>query len=505
LLPLMASLAEATWSIVVVDTRTGEVAVASATCLENFNLEAGVPVVIVGKGAGAAQSLIDAGAINRRRMRDGLRAGAPPEKILYDLVANGTSPQRRQYGISAFSGPSVTFTGTLAGLAAGGVTGEVDGLRYAIQGNVLVGAEVWHAAEVALVETPGDVGQKILAAMEAARSQGGDGRCSCSVSAPTSCGAPPPGFVKSAHVGFVIVARVGDTDGACTGGGCAQGDYYMNLNVIGGANDPDPVFTLFDLYADWRANLAGRPDHVLSEALPSAHSLPADGITTTTVTVRLVDVDGVPLARGGAEVRVRAVQGTASDEGAAAGGDFAALAVAGPVVDHDDGTYSFELRAGTRPGTARFVVTADDGAVTATLFPFLEVRLDPVRPLHAGLDAISVSEGAGVPFVLDVPEAPGASYFLLASGSGTRPGVHVGGALLPLNPDLLFHCSVVEANSASLPGSFGALDADGRAQAMLVTQPGELAGFVGGRVDWAALVVGAGVLATNAVGFDVLP
>ena len=32
--------ADATWSIVLVDTRTGEIGIASATCLTNFDLQA---------------------------------------------------------------------------------------------------------------------------------------------------------------------------------------------------------------------------------------------------------------------------------------------------------------------------------------------------------------------------------------------------------------------------------------------------------------------------------
>ena len=59
-LVLLASVAEATWSIVVVDRATGEVCVATATCLAGFNIANAVPVVVVGKGAAAAQSYIEA-------------------------------------------------------------------------------------------------------------------------------------------------------------------------------------------------------------------------------------------------------------------------------------------------------------------------------------------------------------------------------------------------------------------------------------------------------------
>ena len=121
------------------------------------------------------------------------------------------------------------------------------------------------AAEDAFRNTDGDLGERMLAGMEAARFFGGDGRCSCPQGSATSCGAPPASFEKSSHVGTVVVARIGDTNGGCGGLGCARGSYHLNLNVIGNRNDPDPVFTLQERYDTWRANRAGRPDGILSE------------------------------------------------------------------------------------------------------------------------------------------------------------------------------------------------------------------------------------------------
>ena len=111
-------------------------------------------------------------------------------------------------------------------------------------------------------------------ASEAARALGGDGRCSCTVGAPTSCGVPPPNFTKSAHVGFIVLARIGDVDGVCNPTvGCSSGRYYLNLNVIGSNRAPDPVLTLQADYALWRAALAGRPDQVHSTAALDAPAL----------------------------------------------------------------------------------------------------------------------------------------------------------------------------------------------------------------------------------------
>ncbi|MEC7724043.1 MAG: hypothetical protein VYD05_00920, partial [Planctomycetota bacterium] len=55
---LLASNALATWSIVVVNVVTGEVAVGIATCLTGFDLRPNTVVVVPGRGVAAAQSFV---------------------------------------------------------------------------------------------------------------------------------------------------------------------------------------------------------------------------------------------------------------------------------------------------------------------------------------------------------------------------------------------------------------------------------------------------------------
>ncbi len=208
-----AGSASATWSIVIVNTRTGEVAAASATCLTNFDLQANTPVMLTGIGAATAQSSVDSDSTNRTYIRDKLNLGVAPQDILTGLLTFDTSPQSRQYGIVDVTGHAGTFTGTGAGKWAGGRTGKVGELVYAVQGNVLTGAPVVDAAVAAIESTPGDVPTKLMAAMEAARFYGGDGRCSCTTGTPDSCGSPPPVFTKSAHIAYMLIARAGDRDG----------------------------------------------------------------------------------------------------------------------------------------------------------------------------------------------------------------------------------------------------------------------------------------------------
>jgi len=216
---VIAARAHATWSILLVDVRTGEIAVGSATCLTNFDLRAGTPVLIPGIGAAAAQSAVDSTGSNRTLIRDLLASGVQTQDILAALSTFDPSHQSRQYGIVTALGDPATFTGIGAGAWAGGETGVIPGagvgggdLYYAIQGNVLTGPSVVAAAVAAVESTPGDLAEKLMAGMEAARMQGGDGRCSCASGNPTGCGDPPDEFTKSAHIAYMLVARAGDQE-----------------------------------------------------------------------------------------------------------------------------------------------------------------------------------------------------------------------------------------------------------------------------------------------------
>lgn len=494
-LALLVQPALATWSIVIVNVKTGEVAVSSATCLGNTNLIPDLPLVLPGFGAAAVQSSRDRNGARKIVIRDGFLAGLTPQEIL-DQVALISGHKQRQYGIVDMGTGPVTFTGAVVGQGKHGVVGVVGDLRYAIQGNVLVGPEPVDAAEAALLATPGDVGQKLIAAMEAAAAMGGDGRCSCDPTAPTSCGAPPPGTWKSAHTGFLIVARTGDPAGMCTSGaGCANGKYYLKRNAVGAPTSPDPILTLRNKYTAWRAALSGRPDHIHSSVSAGAEALVADGLSQTTVVVQLVDVDGVPLTSGGAALSFTNLSGAT------------AVSFPGGVLDHGDGSYEFTLTAGLVAGDDLWEIKVDDGVSDVRLFPRLALRVDPLAALHSGFSTLSAAQGGFVPLTVNyTPAEAGLPYIVLATSNGTLPGTHFGsGFLLPLNRSRLLLLSRAGSNLA-FQNTQGLLDANGRAQAGFLVAPGLLTPYIGQRIDWSAVVKGptATFVATPA-GFDVLP
>lgn len=439
--------ARATWSIVVIDLATGEIAIGIATCLTGFDLRPNAIVVVPGYGAAAAQSVI--GPLSLRQLiRTGLLNGTQASQILAQLAAaDAAGHQSRQYGIVSLQGGALTFTGSLAGSFAGGVTGQLGTLRYAIQGNVLTGVEVVQAAEAALT-IPGTLADKVMAAMQAARIFGGDGRCSCNASAPTSCGAPPASFTKCAHTALMIVARPGDVDAACTTpAGCGAGQYWLDLNV---ANQPvtavDPVAQLQTQYDAWKLAQIGRPDHFQSTVTMSGTTLRADGVSTVTGTVVLRDAQGNPLGNN------LAVSVSLASNSTVGGITF------GAVTPQANGSYTFTMTGNLDAGDAVLDVAAFDTLGRIGISPRPVVQLTNafgtcgtggvVNGAGAVFDVLRVdgavtsdrvaTVGFGQPFTIAL-DAPGGLQPPLPAPVGLfalwlHAGLPIGGIELPFGP-----------------------------------------------------------------------
>lgn len=403
---LVAPLA-ATWSIVVVDLVTGEVAVVTATCLTNFDLRDSVPVIVPGFGAAAHQSSVDSSGVNRLLNWTLLQQGVPVDEILQQIKDGDSLKRWRQIGIVSLRGDAVTFSGKGCGEWAGGVTGQTGSLVYAIQGNVLTGQPVVDAAEQALINSSGPLAERLLLAMDAAASFGGDGRCSCSVPFPTSCGSPPPSFTKSAHIATLLIGRPGDPIEACQPSGCAQGDLYLALNVANAsAGDPDPMVTLRQDYDAWKLLQPGRPDAYRSGQWISQPVVAAGGAPPVQLVVDLNDLDGLPLSHGGHAVSLE-------HDPASAGG--AALL---QVHDHNDGTYTLDLQPGSEPGMDLLRVRVDDGVQAVTLWPPTELVVAP----PAALPVNDPAAPAGLPLSRQDLQAQllpdGLTAYFLAEGAG---------------------------------------------------------------------------------------
>jgi uncharacterized Ntn-hydrolase superfamily protein len=158
----------ATFSIVGRDPASGEIGVAVASRF--FSVGSVVPWARAGAGGVATQA--SANTTFGPRGLDLLQQGLQADEVLKVLLRNDPDPSRRQVGIVAADGSSVTYSGPGCTPWAGGRSGP----NYAIQGNILAGEAVVTAMETAFLETKGTLARRLYAALLAGDAHGGDSR-----------------------------------------------------------------------------------------------------------------------------------------------------------------------------------------------------------------------------------------------------------------------------------------------------------------------------------------
>lgn len=171
--------AQDTFSIVAIDTLTGEVGSAGASCVDLYrvNLPDADFIAHVLPGIGAINTQANYSPMNQMGASARLLAGDSPEQILHWLLENDVTdqPQLRQYGIAVLKGERKTAAFT--GLQTDGHQGHLLGATYAIQGNILTGQDVLDSMEARFLREPGDLACKLMAALLGAKNAGGDKRC----------------------------------------------------------------------------------------------------------------------------------------------------------------------------------------------------------------------------------------------------------------------------------------------------------------------------------------
>lgn len=101
-----------------------------------------------------------------------LRQGVPARQVVETLTASDPRREERQLGVVDAQGGSAAFTGSKCLSWAGHRTGP----GYACQGNILFAEEVVTAMARTFESTPGDLPERLLAALAAAQREGGDRR-----------------------------------------------------------------------------------------------------------------------------------------------------------------------------------------------------------------------------------------------------------------------------------------------------------------------------------------
>ena len=263
----------ATWSVIAVDAKTGQVIIASATCVRQQGFPQRQPnpsrdlmdvqaVIVPGGGVAACQAGADNTRENQMLVYAELKKGTPPVRILELLKQHEAARkpenqiERRQFGILAIpDGKEITAQNNRAGfngannsvssLYFGGRVGDV---YYQVQGNTLLGDAVVHQAALAFTRATGTMADRVMAAMEAADANGGDHRCNCGVSVLDFV----PCDNKTAHVAYIAIAEKDDTTGATHNDG--QYSVYLSVtdhNTVRGESG-NPVKTLRKRYDAWK-------------------------------------------------------------------------------------------------------------------------------------------------------------------------------------------------------------------------------------------------------------
>jgi uncharacterized Ntn-hydrolase superfamily protein len=158
----------ATFSIVAFDPDQQEWGVAVQSRF--LGVGAVVPWAKAGVGAVATQAFA-----NTRYGPGGLELlgqGKSAQEAVDALTAADERKARRQVGIVDKDGNAATFTGEGCTAWAGGRKGK----HYCVQGNILAGEAVVDAMAKAFEEGKGDLGDRMIAALQAGQGAGGDKR-----------------------------------------------------------------------------------------------------------------------------------------------------------------------------------------------------------------------------------------------------------------------------------------------------------------------------------------
>jgi uncharacterized Ntn-hydrolase superfamily protein len=155
-----------TFSIVARDPKTGELGVAVQS--HWFSVGSTVPWAEAGVGAVATQSFVDPsyGPLGLEL----IRAGRSAPDALKALLAGDEGRDVRQVAMIDSQGRVDAWTGKNDIQAAGHHVGK----DYSVQANLMMNDKVWPAMATAFENTKGDLADRMLAALDAAQSVGGD-------------------------------------------------------------------------------------------------------------------------------------------------------------------------------------------------------------------------------------------------------------------------------------------------------------------------------------------
>ncbi len=190
-----------TFSIIAIDTETGEVGSAGGSCIAGS-----IIISDIHPGIGAIHTQSYYLSSNQNYASNLMAQGFSPNQIINNLILNDiqNNPSIRQYGIVDLldGGRSASFTGENCSEWMGHINENI----YAIQGNILLNSSILDSMESKFINTNGPLSHKLMASLQGAKIPGADTRCL------------DEGI--STYSAFIQVAKPNDDE-----------NYYIDLNV----------------------------------------------------------------------------------------------------------------------------------------------------------------------------------------------------------------------------------------------------------------------------------
>jgi uncharacterized Ntn-hydrolase superfamily protein len=300
--------AQDTFSIVAVDTVTGEIGSAGASCVGPIN---GIGAFILSdiiEGVGAIHTQASWLAANQLRAHNYMVAGLSPSAIIDSMIANDAqgNPTIRQYGIVDLTrnGESASYTGVNCINYKNHTTGP----GYAIQGNILMGQVIIDTMLSTFLNTEGPLADRLMKTLQAAKIIGADTRCAVRGT--------------SSQSSFLKVVRLGD-----------NGNFYLQEVVPDSPVNVDPIDLLQAKFDLWKMNHLNVVDPFLSELSSNTDTLVVSTTVPALITIAPKNNSDTLLAPGLEIILFNSGEGIISS-----------------VTDLGNGTYEAELTPPNAPG-----------------------------------------------------------------------------------------------------------------------------------------------------------
>jgi uncharacterized Ntn-hydrolase superfamily protein len=230
------AISQDTFSIVALDTITGEIGSAGASCLDGSQIAGGAIIISdILPGRGAIHTQAQWNPTNQANARLRMEEGLSPTEVVAWLKTHDVQGAfawiNRQYGVVDFDPQGHPRSAAITGTSCYAWKGHKTGVNYSIQGNILLGSQILDSMEARFLASTGPLSDRLMACLQGANVPGADSRCLQNGTSSLSA--------------FLRVAKPGDLDDSLS----------LDLNVPSLPTGMEPIDSLQRLYNHWKTTI----------------------------------------------------------------------------------------------------------------------------------------------------------------------------------------------------------------------------------------------------------